>query len=128
MLFSAFVGQTRPPLQPGRVVFHVLNASSMEASMNIDTSQRRNQRQLLDVPSAAYLAGFSSRHFRRIIEEDHIPVREIQGKFFIVARDLEEWKVTRGDARLQAAIQQLDGWIKRSAIVDETPVEEDETE
>ena len=94
--------------------------------MNIQTSQRKSQRNFLDIPSAAYLAGFSSRHFRRIIEEDHIPLKEIGGKFFIVARDVEEWKATRGEARLEAAIQQLDGWIKRSAIVEQVVVEEDE--
>ena len=76
--------------------------------MNTQIGQRKNQRHFLDIPSAAYLAGFSSRHFRRIIEEDRIPVKEIDGKSFIIAADLEEWKATRGDARLQAAIQQLD--------------------
>ena len=96
--------------------------------MNTQTSQRKSQREFLDIPSAAYLAGFSSRHFRKIIEEDRIPLKEIQGKYFIVARDLEEWKATRGDARLEAAINQLDEWIKRSAIVEQVPVEEDEGE
>ena len=35
----------------------------------------------LDVPSAARLAGFSIRHFRRIIEEDEIPIMQIGRKF-----------------------------------------------
>ncbi len=96
--------------------------------MNTQTIQRKSQREFLDIPSAAYLAGFSSRHFRKIIEEDHIPLKEIQGKYFIIARDLEEWKATRGEARLQAALQQLDGWIKRSAIVEQPAVEEDDAE
>ena len=96
--------------------------------MNTQTSQRKSQRQFLDIPSAAYQAGFSSRHFRKIIEEDRIPLTEIQGKYFIVASDLEQWKATRGEARLEAALQQLDGWIKRSAAVEQVPGDEDETE
>lgn len=70
----------------------------------------------LDISSAAYEAGFTSRHFRRIIEEDHIPIRQIGRKVFIVARDLDAWKSTRGEARLEAAIQQLDGWIKQDIL------------
>ena len=96
--------------------------------MNTQTSQRKSQREFLDIPSAAYQAGFSSRHFRKIIEEDRIPLKEIQGKYFIIASDLEAWKATRGEARLEAALQQLDGWIKRSAIIEQVPVEEDDTE
>ena len=96
--------------------------------MNTQTSQRKSQREFLDIPSAAYQAGFSSRHFRKIIEEDRIPLKEIQGKYFIIARDLEAWKATRGEARLEAALQQLDGWIKRSAIIEQVPVEEDDAE
>ena len=76
--------------------------------------QPKAKKHFLDIPSAAYMAGFSSRHFRRIIEEDHIPVMRIGRKFFIVARDLEEWKATRGEQRLEEAIQQVDGWIKRN--------------
>ena len=68
----------------------------------------------LDIPSAAYQAGFSSRHFRRIIEEDKIPVMRIGRKHFIVASDLEAWKLTRGEARFEASIQQLDVWIKQN--------------
>jgi len=93
--------------------------------MNTHIGHRKNQRHFLDIPSAAYQAGFTSRHFRRIIEEDRIPVQQIDGKCFIVAEDLERWKSTRGEARLQAAIQQLDGWIKRSAVV-EQPVQQDD--
>jgi hypothetical protein len=77
------------------------------------TVQRKTQRNFLDIPSAAFQAGYSPRHFRRIIEEDHIPVMQIGRKYFIVARDLEAWKSTRGEARFQQAIQQLDVWIKQ---------------
>ena len=80
--------------------------------MSTQSVQRKTQRNFLDIASAAYQAGYSSRHFRRIIEEDRIPVMQIGRKYFIVARDLEAWKSTRGEARLDQAIQQLDGWLK----------------
>jgi hypothetical protein len=49
----------------------------------------------LDVPTAAGLAGFSLRHFRRIIEEDRIPIVQIGRKFFILGRDFTSWETTR---------------------------------
>lgn len=82
--------------------------------MSTTAVPRKTQRNFLDIPSAAFQAGYSSRHFRRIIEEDRIPVMQIGRKYFIVSRDLETWKSTRGEARLQEAIQQLDGWLKQS--------------
>ena len=80
--------------------------------MSSSTIQRKTQKQFLDIPSAAFQAGYSSRHFRRIIEEDKIPVMQIGRKLFIIARDLEAWKSTKGEARFQQAVQQLDVWIK----------------
>jgi len=71
-------------------------------------------KRFLDIPTAAEFAGFSPRHFRRIIEEDRIPVMQIGRKMFIVTRDFEAWKSTRGEARLGAAIQQVDGWVSNS--------------
>jgi hypothetical protein len=50
----------------------------------------------LDIPSAAEMAGFSIRHFRRIIEEDQIPIVQIGRKFFILGRDFENWESTKG--------------------------------
>ena len=82
--------------------------------MNENAVQSKSKKHFLDIPSAAYQAGFSSRHFRRIIEEDRIPVMQIGRKFFIVMRDFEEWKATRGDARLRDAIHQVDGWIEQN--------------
>ena len=90
--------------------------------MSTQAVQRKTQRNFLDIPSAAFQAGYSPRHFRRIIEEDRIPVMQIGRKFFIVARDLEAWKSTRGEARLDQAIQQLDGWMKQS-VKNSTEVE-----
>jgi hypothetical protein len=96
--------------------------------MSTSTVQRKTQRNFLDIPSAAFQAGYSPRHFRRIIEEDRIPVMQIGRKFFIIARDLEEWKATRGEARFQQAIQQLDVWIKQDVQPSVQPVEDFEDE
>lgn len=52
----------------------------------------------LDIPTAAEMAGFSLRHFRRIIEEDQIPVMQIGRKFFILGRDFSNWKATKRPA------------------------------
>jgi hypothetical protein len=49
----------------------------------------------LDIPTAAGMAGFSLRHFRRIIEEDRIPIVQIGRKFFILGRDFTSWESTR---------------------------------
>ena len=63
------------------------------------------RRTFLDVPTAARLAGFSIRHFRRIIEEDEIPIMQIGRKFFIVAANFEEWRATQGQKRMGACLQ-----------------------
>ena len=65
--------------------------------------ERKTQRRFWDIPSAALQAGYSSRHFRRIIEEQGIPVMRIGRKFFILARDLENWQVTNSGPKLQDA-------------------------
>ena len=82
--------------------------------MSTRIEQKKTKRRILDIQSAAYLAGFSPRHFRKVIEEDHIPVTHVGNKLFIVAEDLEEWKETKGATRLRQAIQQIDGWTKRT--------------
>ena len=53
----------------------------------------------LDISTAASLAGFSIRHFHRIIEEDRIPTMRIGRKFFILGSDFHNWKSTKGDRR-----------------------------
>ena len=68
----------------------------------------------LDIPSAAYQAGYSSKHFRRVLDEDRIPVLQIGQKFFILAHDFEQWKATYSEARLQRALDQIDKWIQES--------------
>ena len=96
----------------------------MLSQATTETTQR--SKMFMDIPTAAGMAGFSLRHFRRIIEEDRIPVMQIGRKYFIVARDLEEWKSTRGEARLDAAIQQLDGWLKTAPKSSTEPINWDD--
>jgi len=64
------------------------------------TDEQKSQKNFWDIPSAAVAAGYSSRHFRRIIETEGIPVMRIGRKFFILARDFEIWKL-RSQIRLQ---------------------------
>ena len=80
--------------------------------MNLNVITRKTQTQLLDIPSAAYQAGYSTRHFRRIIEEDHIPVLRIGHKDFITANALNSWNALHGEARLEQCIKQLDRWLQ----------------
>jgi hypothetical protein len=49
-------------------------------------------RKFLDIPNAAGIAGFSVRHFRRIIEEERIRIVQIGRKFFILGSDFERWQ------------------------------------
>jgi hypothetical protein len=55
----------------------------------------QRQKMFLDIPTAAGMAGFSLRHFRRIIEEDRIPIVQIGRKFFILGRDFASWESNR---------------------------------
>ena len=52
------------------------------------------KKMFLDIPNAAELAGFSVRHFRRIIEEERIRIVQIGRKFFILGADFERWQAT----------------------------------
>ena len=70
-----------------------------------DVTSRNKKRTFLDVPSAARMAGFSIRHFRRIIEEDEIPIMQIGRKFFIVASNFEEWKSKQGQKRIGSSLK-----------------------
>ena len=65
----------------------------------------RMQRRFWDIPSAAVQAGYSSRHFRRIIEEEGIPVMRIGRKHFILGRDLENWQLTHRASKLPSTEQ-----------------------
>lgn len=59
------------------------------------TSVGQRTKTFLDIPTAAGMAGFSLRHFRRIIEEDRIPIVQIGRKFFILGRDFSTWESNR---------------------------------
>jgi excisionase family DNA binding protein len=59
------------------------------------TAAPATKRMFLDIPNAAELAGFSVRHFRRIIEEERIRIVQIGRKFFIMGADFERWQSTK---------------------------------
>ena len=56
------------------------------------TDVAKTQKMFWDIPSAALRAGYSARHFRRIIEDAGIPILQINHKFFILGCDLEKWR------------------------------------
>ena len=49
----------------------------------------------LEIPNAAQMAGFSVRHFRRIIDEEQIQIVQIGRKFFILNKDFQRWQSER---------------------------------
>jgi len=59
------------------------------------TVECATKRTFLDIPNAAELAGFSVRHFRRIIEEERIRIVQIGRKFFILGADFERWQSSK---------------------------------
>ena len=59
------------------------------------TDDFTTKRTFLDIPNAAELAGFSTRHFRRIIEEERIRIIQIGRKFFILGADFERWLASK---------------------------------
>ena len=65
----------------------------------IATATQPRTKMFLDIPTAAELAGFSIRHFRRIIEEDSIPIVHIGRKFFILGRDFCNWESSKKSKR-----------------------------
>ena len=56
----------------------------------------KTTKMFLDIPNAAELAGFSVRHFRRIIEDERIRIVQIGRKFFILGADFQRWQENRG--------------------------------
>src|SRR5437870_11865968 len=84
--------------------------------MSPQAMQRKTRKRLIDIPSAAFQAGYSPRHFRRIIEEDHIPVMQIGEKYFVTETDLATWKSTYGAARLEECLKQVDRLLMKLDI------------
>ncbi len=58
-------------------------------------SSPKPYKMFMDIPTAAGLAGFSVKHFRRIIEDDQIPIVQINRKFFILGRDFATWEADK---------------------------------
>src|SRR5262245_61816514 len=77
------------------------NVGERRSHMPTETAPSTQPRvkMFLDIPTAAEMAGFSLRHFRRIIEEDQIPVIQIGRKFFILGRDFSTWKEGKKERR-----------------------------
>jgi excisionase family DNA binding protein len=94
--------------------------------MSVHTIERRTRGNCLDIASAASKVGYSPRHFRKIIEEDGIPVMQIGRKYYIMREDLEAWKSARGRARLEQSIHQVDGWMQQTVNGLVGPEPEDE--
>jgi hypothetical protein len=46
---------------------------------------------ILEIATAAKMAGFSIRHFRRILQQDRVRVIRIGRKFFITGNDFSDW-------------------------------------
>ena len=63
-------------------------------SQTVDTTTQK-PKMFMDIPTAANLAGFSLRHFRRIIEEDAIPIVQIGRKFFILGTRFSAWESSK---------------------------------
>ena len=63
------------------------------------TSTQPRIKMFLDIPTAADMAGFSIRHFRRIMEEDRIPIVQIGRKFFILGREFINWESSKKQKR-----------------------------
>ena len=59
------------------------------------TVESGTRKMFLDIPNAAGLAGFSVRHFRRIIEDERIRIVQIGRKFFIMGTDFERWQANK---------------------------------
>jgi hypothetical protein len=72
-----------------------------------ENGERKMQKRFWDIPSAATQAGYSSRHFRRIIEDEGIPVMRIGRKFFILARDFDAWQSTHQESKGRNPLKQV---------------------
>ena len=59
------------------------------------TEGTATKRMFLDIPNAAEIAGFSVRHFRRIIEDERIRIVQIGRKFFILGEDFDRWQARK---------------------------------
>ena len=58
-------------------------------------SVKTAEAEMLDLRTAAELAGFTTRQFRQIIEEDRIATTNVDGHTFVSAIAFEAWKTTK---------------------------------
>jgi hypothetical protein len=72
-----------------------------------ENGERKMQKRFWDIPSAAVVAGYTSRHFRRIIEEQGIPVMRIGRKFFILGRDFENWQSANPPRQRETVVEHV---------------------
>ncbi len=64
-------------------------------SKTLNSTRETSNKLFLDLSTAASLAGFSSRHFRRIIEEDKIRTMRVGRKFFVLGSDFNSWQAAK---------------------------------
>ena len=64
-------------------------------SKTLNQTQTNGNSLFLNLSKASALAGFSSRHFRRIIEEEKIRTLRVGRKFFVLSSDFHNWKSAR---------------------------------
>jgi hypothetical protein len=62
-----------------------------EAMEDSATQTLSETKLFLGIAAAAEMAGFSARHFRRIVEQDGIPTIQIGRKSFILNSDFTDW-------------------------------------
>jgi hypothetical protein len=72
-----------------------------------ENSEGRTPKRLWDIPSAAVQAGYSSLQFRRILEEDGIPVLQIGRKTFILGTVFENWQLTRRQSEPKRVLREV---------------------
>lgn len=68
-----------------------------------DTANERSRGIWMDLQTAAEEMGISLRQFRRIAEEENLPIIQINRKLFILRKNFEEWQ-----RRLRPQCGQLD--------------------
>lgn len=56
-------------------------------------------RTFIDFVDAAKIAGYSTRHFRRFVDDGEIKYTQIGRKFWVLTADLDQWLATHGAKR-----------------------------
>jgi hypothetical protein len=59
-----------------------------------------SQKMFLEMSAAAAAAGFSLRHFRRILQHTGIRRIKIGRRFFVIVEDLQRWKDAQRSSRI----------------------------